>query len=79
MGSKKGLVIPKGERLWVSYFNGRGELAFILTSKEARDFYFLYEVSEGHTLKKLGKSRSPTELERKFSVNDRLSGGKGGG
>ena len=45
----------------------------ILTSKPARDFYFLYEVLEDGSLKKLGKARSPTELEEKFDVKSRMS------
>lgn len=53
---------PKGERVWVGYYNSNHELRFILTSKDSRDFYFLYELVEDG-FRKLGKARSPTELE----------------
>ena len=62
---------PKGERVWVGYYNSNHELRFILTSKESRDFYFLYELVEGNS-RKLGKARSPTELEEKFRVYQRM-------
>ncbi|MDE6148533.1 MAG: hypothetical protein K2F81_00340 [Ruminococcus sp.] len=66
------LKIPKGEQAWVSYLNTKGELVFLLTSKPARDFYFLYEVAPDDNLTKLGKSRSPTELEEKFDVMSKM-------
>ena len=59
---------PKGETVWVSYQKSDGTPIFILTSKPARDFYFLYEVLDDGSVKKLGKARSPTELEEKFDV-----------
>jgi hypothetical protein len=71
-------IAPKGERIWASYYNSQSELLFILTSKATRDFFFLYEVTKDATLKKLGKSRSPLELEEKYNVNMRI-GVKGGG
>lgn len=63
---------PKGEIVWVSYYNTKGELRFIMTSKQARDFYFLYEVKDGE-FKKLGKSNNPTKLEEKFNLKENLS------
>lgn len=57
---------PKGETVWVSYRTSKGETTHILTSKPARDFYFLYEVLPDGKLNKLGKAKTPTELERKF-------------
>lgn len=68
---------PKGERVWACYYNSASELALILTSKEAnRDYYYLYEVSEGGALKKLGKARTPAELEGKFDVSSRIGARK---
>ena len=64
---------PKGETVWVSYCNSQKETVCILTSKPSRDFYYLYEVLSSGELKKLGKSRSPTELEEKFDVKARMS------
>lgn len=63
---------PKGEQVWVSYYNADNELVFILTSKEStRDCYFLYELVNG-AFKKLGKDKSPKELERKFNVAKKI-------
>lgn len=62
---------PKGERVWAGYYNSNHEPRFILTSKESRDFYFLYELVEGN-FRKLGKARSPTELEERFRVYQRM-------
>lgn len=63
---------PNGEKVWVSYYNADNKLVFILTSKEpARDCYFLYELVNG-AFKKLGKDKSPKELERKFNVDKKI-------
>lgn len=69
------LKIPKGEKAWVRYCNSCGETMFVLTSKPARDFYFLYEVKPDGSLVKLGKACSPTELEEKFKVRSRMRTG----
>lgn len=64
--------IPKGERLWVSYYNKKGELLFSLTSKELnRDWYYLYKIEEGKQTK-LGKAKTPYELEKKFHVDETI-------
>ncbi len=63
---------PKGERVWVGYYNADHELLFILTSKESsREYFYLYELVDG-TFKKLGRSRSPKELESKFEVEKKM-------
>lgn len=59
---------PKGEMAWMGYYDTSHKLRFLITSKaNTREFYYLYEVIDG-TLKKLGKSRSPKELEEKYNV-----------
>lgn len=65
------IKLPKGEILWVSYHNRKGDVMFILTSKQVRDYYYLYEITDAG-LKKLGRERSPSELEEKFNVDERL-------
>ena len=71
-GGEDVLKIPKGERVWVQYFDSKSNLAFVLTSKEAsRDFYFLYE-SAKDGLHRRGKAHSPMELEEKYRVADQL-------
>lgn len=63
---------PKGERVWVGYYDTGHELRFILTSKESsREYFFLYELVDG-AFKKLGRARSPKELEAKFDVDKKL-------
>lgn len=64
---------PNGEILWVTYINNKRDAVCIITSKPSRDFYFLYEVLDDGTIKKLGKARSPTELEEKFDVKSRMN------
>lgn len=62
---------PRGERVWVGYYTKEHQLMFIMTSKETRDFYYLYELVD-NKFKKLGKAHSPKELEEKFEVDKRL-------
>lgn len=65
---------PKGERPWVAYYGCGYSLAFFVTSKTgSRDIYYLYEVSDG-TAKRIGKSKSPRELEEKFQVCEKIRG-----
>ena len=65
------MTYPRGEKVWTSYYNSSHELLFIVTSKPIRDCYFLYEVVDG-ACKKLGKAKSPLELEEKFKVYERM-------
>ena len=67
---------PRGEMVWVRYCLKDGTMKFMLTSKKQnRDFYFLYEVIDDK-LVKLGRSKSPPELERKFEVHKKLKPAK---
>lgn len=69
------LKYPKGEKVWVSYYDTTHTLRFIMTTKDkSREFYFLYELVDGE-FKKLGRAKSPTELERKFNINKIIKGG----
>ena len=63
---------PRGETVWTGYYNTNHELMFIVTSKPIRDYYFLYEYVDGD-FKKLGKARSPVELERKFNIMSKIT------
>lgn len=71
MSSRSDLVYPKGERVWVGYYTKGHNLLFIMTSKEPRDFYYLYELIDGN-FQKLGRAKSPQELEEKFEIDKRL-------
>lgn len=62
---------PRGETVWTSYYTASGELMFILTAKPQQDAYYLYELRDGE-FQKLGRSKSPLELEEKFDVHTKL-------
>lgn len=67
---------PKGEHIWTGYYDKKSQLKFIITTKEStRDFYYLYELVDCK-FKKLGKSRSPKDLEEKFMVHMKIHGQK---
>lgn len=70
----KEIVPPRGEIAWVGYYNADGNPVCVLTSKPARDYYFLYEILPDGKLNKLGRAKSPVELEQKFEVNKRMLG-----
>lgn len=68
----KELVIPKGETVWAGYYNPSDTLRFIVTTKgNSREYYYLYESVDG-VFKKLGKAKSPKDLEKKFDVWKRV-------
>ena len=62
---------PSGETVWVRYANRNGDTICIITSKEARDWYYLYDLEDGEFVKR-GKAKEPTELVEKFNVMDRM-------
>lgn len=66
------LKYPRGEHVWTGYYSRSGQLLFIVTSKEARDWYYLYKL-ENDVFKKLGKAREPPELEQKYGVYEAIN------
>ena len=56
---------PKGEVVWVSYFDEEHNLRYIITSKASREFYFVYEFNKKGFVK-LGKSKNPRILEETY-------------
>ena len=62
---------PTNETAWVRYVNRRGETVSVITSKETRDWYYLYDAVDGELVKR-GKAKEPTELVEKFSVEERM-------
>ena len=64
-------MYPKGEVLWVEYYNSRGELLFGVTSKAARDFYYLYENVGGKMVKR-GRDKDPSVLAERFDVKQKM-------
>lgn len=65
------LKYPKGEFVWVQYYDKNGDQVGIMTTKPARDCYYLYGVENGEFVK-LGKSASPLELETKYKMRQRM-------
>lgn len=65
------LKYPVGEMAWVRYKNRKGEIVSIITSKESRDWYYLYDLV-GDKFVKRGKAKSPPELVEKFNVYERM-------
>lgn len=55
------LKYPKGETVWVTFL-AKGKPAFIITSKQTRELYYLYKI-EGDKLVKIEKSASPETLD----------------
>lgn len=62
---------PTGEIVWARYLNKVGETICIITSKESRDCYFLYDLIDGKFVKR-GKAKEPPELVEKFNVRERM-------
>ncbi len=66
------LKTPKNELAWVRYRDKDGNERFLMTSRPARDLYYLYEVKDGAYVR-LGKgARTPKELEDKHRIDERL-------
>lgn len=62
---------PANEIAWVRYANSKGETICIITSKEARDWYYLYDLVDGKFVKR-GRAKEPPELVEKFNVRERM-------
>lgn len=65
------MKIPKNETLRVTY-KAHGLPVFLLTEDRIKGAFFLYEPEEDG-VKKIGKAASPTELEEKFGVLERIA------
>ncbi len=65
------MTYPKGEIVWAGYYNRAGDLLYIITSKEARDQYYLYECN-GDTFQRIGRAKSPPELVERFHIYEKM-------
>ena len=77
-------LCPKGEAVWVTYYNREDELLFFLTGPENMSStltaqtgaFTLYEVTVSakglQKAKKLGRGGNPTELEMKYGVREKM-------
>lgn len=59
------LQYPKGERVWVEYYNQKKELRYIVTAKQTREYFYVYELVNGAFVK-LGRDKNPLALEEKY-------------
>lgn len=59
------MKIPKAEIQWTQYQKEGSVATHIMTSNEQRTLYYLYEI-KGNDYIKLGKAKTPLELEEKF-------------
>lgn len=57
--------IPKTERIWVQRTTEDGTVYYITSKENDRTYYFLYKMENGKAVK-LGKAKSPLDLESKF-------------
>lgn len=57
--------IPKSEKIWVKRTTASGEVYYTTSKENDRSVYYLYKM-DGDKAVKLGKSKSPTELEQKY-------------
>jgi hypothetical protein len=56
--------IPKSEIVWMEII-GYDNNTYYITSKPTRELYFIYKMIDDKA-QKLGQSKSPISLERKF-------------
>ena len=73
-----GIKPPRGERIWTTWYNIDGSAAYVITSKDTRDYYYIYAVGSDGSLTKLGKARTPPELEEKYVGRPTDAGGPTG-
>ena len=58
---------PPGDQiLWREYHDASGKPLFAMTSPQARNCYYLYDIS-GKKPERLGQGKSPPELEKKYA------------
>ena len=57
--------IPKIEKVWVKRTTEDGSVYYTTSKVNDRSYYYLYKLIDGKAVK-LGKSKSPTELDEKY-------------
>ena len=57
---------PKGERVWLRFCDGKGNIVFIITSPPDRHVYKLYTPEPDGSWKLWGKDTSAGALDRRF-------------
>ena len=65
MNKAKNPNIPSSETLCVTYKAADGNIYYMTSKDNNRDYFYLYKLTNGEAIK-LGKSRNPSELENKY-------------
>ena len=60
--------IPKTEKIWVKITTDDGNIFYTTSKVNDRVFYYLYKFVDGKAIK-LGKAKSPIELDEKYIKN----------
>lgn len=63
--------IQNGEIVCVTCCNKESAPLFLITSKPLTGMYYIYEFTDSG-LSKIGKGQSPSELEEKFNIKERM-------
>ena len=61
----------RNEISWIGYYDRLGDLRYIVTSKESRDWYYLYRVKNGE-FERVGRDKDPSKLARENGVGKEL-------
>lgn len=65
-------MVQKGERELVEYWNKKEDrVVGLCTTNEREDAFYFYEF-DGRDYKKIGRCRSPVEIEIKFNLRERM-------
>ena len=59
--------IPSSDIVWVTRYDSKGSPMYSITSKAARDTYYLYKIENGKSVK-VGQGKSPPELLAKHGL-----------
>ena len=57
--------IPRTETIWETYTTSKGDIYYVTTKSNSREYYFLYKLTDG-AAEKLGKARNPIDLKEKY-------------
>lgn len=64
-------MISRGEHAMTSLCSKNGAEIGLITANQSETMFYLYEVVDGH-YRKLGKSDSPLELEKRYRMYERM-------
>lgn len=62
--------ISKTEKIWKEIITYNGIVYYITSKENNRSYYFLYKINNNNAIK-LGKAKSPSDLEDKY-INKKI-------